>query len=403
MDPSSPVPTAAFRRVVVDHADPQWRREPYRLLFPLGTVLGWAGVLHWLLFATGAATTWRSTFHALTLVQGFMLCFALGFLYTFIPRRTGTSGPSALQLGASLVLPVVLTAAAWAEAWVLSQLAFLAQLGVLLTFVLARVMSPTRGSAVPEGMLWVPVAVAMGAVGSLLTMVPFTHDQGFLHGLGTGLLLQGMFTCLVLGVGGMLLPMFLHGKPPATAEGAERRRRIALHLGAAVVFTASFPLELWGWSALAHALRASVAMAVLIGPARLWNPPSSPGLHRWFIWGSGWLLPLGYTLVALRPDLRTAGLHVVFLGSFALMALAVSVHVVLAHGGHKRLLEGSTWQVATVGGLTLVALAARMLMVLAPLQFRLWLGGAALAFLVATFTWALFLVPLFRGQPAPHA
>ncbi|HEY4731596.1 MAG TPA: hypothetical protein VIH41_10735, partial [Myxococcales bacterium] len=27
------------------------RREPYRLLFPLGAVLAWAGVLPWLFFA----------------------------------------------------------------------------------------------------------------------------------------------------------------------------------------------------------------------------------------------------------------------------------------------------------------------------------------------------------------
>ncbi len=72
------------------------------------------------------------------------------------------------------------------------------------------------------------------------------------------------------------------------------------------------------------------------------------------------MLPLGYATVALQPNLRTAGLHVVFLGSFALMALAVSVHVVLAHGGHKELLEGHPWQVAAVGGLTLAALVARL-------------------------------------------
>ncbi|MFY0563239.1 NnrS family protein [Archangium lansingense] len=380
---------------------PEWRREPYRLLFPLGVVLGGTGMVHWLLYAVGVTMQWRSTFHALALVQGFLLCFALGFLFTFIPRRTGTVGPSAVQLGASLVLPVLLTASAWVEAWLWSQLFFLAQLGVLLGFVVPRVRQPAPGRSVPEGMVWVPVALVTGAVGSLLTTVAPVGVPG-LHGLGTGLLLQGLFTCLVLGVGGMLLPMFLHGQPPGVASGPERRWRLGLHLGAALLFVASFPLEAWGLPRMGHALRAAVAAAVLVGPVRLWRPPSQGGMHRWLIWGSAWLLPLGYLLVALRPELRVTGLHVVFVGCFALMTLAVSVHVVLAHGGHGPLLSRYPWQVVTMGVLLLAALVARLLMSLAPAHLWLWLGCAAGAFLLALLLWVLFLGPLARREPSPY-
>lgn len=381
---------------------PLWRREPYRLLFPLGVVLGQVGVLHWLLYAVGASTTWRSFFHAITLVQGFMLCFALGFLYTFIPRRTGTQGPSAAQLGVSLVLPVLVTASAWAEAWRMSQLCFLVQLAVLLSFVVPRILTPGPGRTVPEGMVWVPLAVAMGAGGSLLTVVP-VEDARWLHALGTSLLLQGLFAGLVLGVGGMLLPVFLHSQPPGASTGARRRAKQAAHAVAALLFVASFVLELRVSSALGHAVRAVIVAGVLVAPTRLWRPPSQPGLHRWLIWASGWLLPLGYTVVALRPEFRTAGLHVVFLGCFALMAMAVSVHVVLAHGGHTQRLHGAPWQVAAVGALVLLAMVSRVLMAYAPMHLRLWLGGAAAAFLGATLLWELFLVPLTRGEPAPHA
>jgi uncharacterized protein involved in response to NO len=377
-----------------------WRREPYRLLFPLGVVLGQAGVVHWLLYAMGATVRWRSTFHALALVQGFLLCFALGFLYTFIPRRTGTPGPSAVQLAVSLVLPVLLTVSAWGEAWLWSQLLFLAQLGVLLGFVVPRILRPSEGRTVPEGMVWVPVALVLGAVGSVVTALP-PVGVPWLHGLGTGLLLQGLFTCLVLGVGGMLLPMFLHGQPPRVASGRERQWRRGVQLGAALLFAASFPLEAWLSVRWGFALRAAVVGVVVVGGPRLWNPPSQGGMHRWLIWGSAWLLPLGYLLVALRPELRVAGLHVVFLGCFALMSLAVSVHVVLAHGGHGALLSGYPWQVVTMGALVLAALVARLLMSVAPAATWLWLGSAAGTFLVATGLWFVFLVPLARGEPTP--
>ncbi len=382
---------------------PMWRREPYRLFFPLGVVLGQVGVVHWLLYALGVASMWRSTSHALTLVQGFMLCFALGFLYTFIPRRTGTEGPSAAQLGVSLLLPVAITASAGWEAWWLAEVFFLAQLGVLLAFVVPRILAPGPGRTVPEGMVWVPLALGMGAAGAVLTAVPAGVGPRWLHLLGTGLLLQGMFAGLVLGVGGMLLPMFLHGEPPGTATGARRRVKQGLHVAAALCFVASFFVELLVSSRWGHGLRAMVAAVALVGPTRLWRPPSQAGLHRWFIWASAWLLPWGYTGVALRPELRTAGLHVVFLGCFGLMALAVSMHVVLAHGGHGRLLMGQPWQVGAVGALMLVALVARMLVPFAAEQFTLWLGIAAAAFLAATGLWAAFLVPLSRARPVPHA
>jgi uncharacterized protein involved in response to NO len=382
---------------------PVWRREPYRLLFPLGVLLGQAGVVHWLLYAVGASTAWRSTSHALTQVQGFMFCFALGFLYTFIPRRTGTPGPSAWQLGVSLLLPVALTVSAWCEAWWLSQGLFLAQLGVLLSFVVPRMLAPAPGRTVPEGMLWVPLALGLGAVGALLTAVPPGAGPRWLHGLGTGLLLQGMFTGLVLGVGGMLLPMLLHGTPPGAGTGARRRVRQGLHAAAALLFMASFLVEAVVSSRWGHGLRAAVAVAALVGPVRLWRPPSQEGVHRWLIWASAWLLPLGYTSVALRPELRTAGLHVVFVGCFALMALAVSMHVVLAHGGHARLLSRSPWQVAAVGALMVLAMVARLLVPFSAGAFTVALGLAAAAFLGATALWAVFLLPLSRGEPAPHA
>src|SRR5262245_15219108 len=106
---------------LAEAAGPRWRAEPYRLLFPLGALLAWAGVLHWLLLASSAIAEYRSTFHAITQIQGFMTCFAVGFLFTFIPRRTGGLPASAWQIAVAVVAPVATTAFAWFEWWVPSQ------------------------------------------------------------------------------------------------------------------------------------------------------------------------------------------------------------------------------------------------------------------------------------------
>src|SRR5919201_6597971 len=94
---------------------PTWRREPYLLLFPLGALLAWAGVLPWLLFSLRAtalyqpmfeAIGYRAAFHPVAQVEGFLTCFAVGFLFTFIPRRTGTGPPAAWQMIVALAAPL---------------------------------------------------------------------------------------------------------------------------------------------------------------------------------------------------------------------------------------------------------------------------------------------------------
>jgi len=119
-----------------------------------------------------------------------------------------------------------------------------------------------------------------------------------------------------------------------------------------------------------------------------------PGLHRWFIWTSVWLLPLGYVLAAFQPALRSAALHVVFIGSFALMALSVSLHVALSHGGRPERLGQWSWQTRTMGLLLLAAVVFRVLAGLDAEHLARWLGPSAGSFLLATVAWA--------SAPAPR-
>ena len=125
---------------------PGWRTDPYRVLFPLGVLLAWAGVLHWLLLATGVIGEYRSIFHAFAQIEGFMTCFAVGFLFTLIPRRTATAPPAAWQMAVGVAAPIAITAGAWYERWALSQLPWLLLMGVLIQFAVGRFRAPARFS-----------------------------------------------------------------------------------------------------------------------------------------------------------------------------------------------------------------------------------------------------------------
>jgi uncharacterized protein involved in response to NO len=225
----------------------------------------------------------------------------------------------------------------------------------------------------------------------------------WLHDLGRLFLLQGMFLGLVVGVGGMVLPLLTRGTAPPDASAARRDHlERAGHLLAAVLLAGSFWVENRMSQPWGLALRAALTLAVLLLSGGIHRLPSVPGWHRRLVWLSAWMIPAGYTLAALFPLQMKAGLHVVFIGGFALMALSVGLHVTLAHGGYTRLVSGRPWQVPGFGGLLVAATVLRALCDFDPARFFLWLGAASAAFLLATIVWGSLLVPRLLRAPRPH-
>jgi uncharacterized protein involved in response to NO len=375
---------------------PTWRRDPYLLLFPLGALLAWAGVLPWLLFALGAtrlyvpmldAIGYRAAFHPIAQVEGFLTCFAVGFLFTFIPRRTGTAPPAWWQMVVALAAPIAAVAFAWFEWWLAAQAAWLSLLAVLVGFAARRMLAGRR--PIPPSFVWVVFGLLMGTAGSVLAGVGMTlEDPAFwLHLVGRGLLLQGLFTGLVLGIGGLLLPAVTRGVD-VTAAHRPRPWAYALHAVLALVFAATFFLEHLVSVQLAYALRAAISLAVVIGSLEALQPPTLPGLHRRVARWSVWMLPAGYLWVTVAPEYRRAGLHLVFLGCFTVLVLAVSTQVALSHGNRPEPLRRAPWQLVVSCALVAAALVGRVLLEVDPPHFHLWLGASAAAFLTATVPWA---------------
>jgi uncharacterized protein involved in response to NO len=376
---------------------PRWRTDPYRAFFPLGVLLAWAGVLHWLLLATGVIGEYRSIFHAFAQIEGFMTCFAVGFLFTLIPRRTGTSPPAAWQMAVALIAPVAIVICAWYERWALSQIPWLVLMAVLIQFAVSRFRAPGAGLRVPNSFVWVVLGLLMGVAGSILAGVgaALGEEMFWIHDAGRSLVLQGMFTGLVLGIGGMLLPVITRGVPPLEGATPSPGKKLS-HLAAGLAFVATFFVEARAMRA-AYALRALLVLATLLASAGIWRRPTVPGLHRRLVWAAAWLLPLCYACVAVFPQYPKAGLHVVFIGSFALLALSISTHVVLSHGGASRPLETRPWPVALMGALLLVAVLLRALVNVDAAHPYRWLGSAAALFLAATVVWAAFLIASLRS------
>ena len=384
---------------------PVWRREPYRVLFPLGVLLTWAGVGRWLAMALGLDVR-DGVFHSIAQIQGFMMCFVTGFLFTAIPRRTQTAPPATWEMALAVLAPLTVCAAAWAKMIALSQAAWGALLLTLVAFAGRRFLSREAGRRPPGPFLvWVPAGFGMGVAGAALTGAYARAGQELwhLHELGIGLLLQGMLIALVIGVGSMVLPLLTRGDAPPDAEPTTRDRLRRLgHAAGAAALLLSFWIEHAASRPAGYGLRALVVTVMLVAAARLHRLPSKPGWHRWLVWGSAWAIPLGYALAALAPPAtRQAWLHVVFIGGFATMALAVGLHVTLAHGGYQQDVNGRLWRVPALGAALGVAVVARALMILDAGRYMTWLGVASAAFLAATAVWLTLVVPRLRDAPPP--
>jgi uncharacterized protein involved in response to NO len=391
------VPSAPHR------AAPAWRREPYRLLFPLGAALAVVAVLPFPLHGLGGGAL--GLFHSVAQILGFLTCFVLGFLFTFIPRRTHTAGPEAWEMAVAMVVPPAAVVFAWGNATEMPYVLWLGLIVVAILFTVTRLRAASARGALPAVLAWIPLSLAAGALGAILTAAgPFLAGGGAPRSwaIGRGLLVQGLVAGLVLGVGGVLVPQLTRGEAqPHGREGAGGRGAL-VHALAAVAFFASFPLEVLVDVRAGIALRAAVATAVLVAVARLHRPPTVPGLHRWLVWLGAWLVPVGFWIAAIFPRHRAAALHVVFVGGFAQIALAVATHVALSHGGQPERLAASPRALHLMALLLGAAFVARIAAGLDLAHVARWLSLAGVAFAGAVLSWAVVVVPaLLRGGGRP--
>jgi uncharacterized protein involved in response to NO len=379
-----------------DARGPLWRAEPFRVFFPLGVALAWVGVSHWLLYDTGLRSTYSCELHGFVQMQAFMMSFAVGFLFTALPRRTRSDPPSSLEMLLVIGALLTITAGALAERWWLAQAGYGVVFLVLLQFAVRRFLGRAAGRRPPAAFVLVPIAVGQGLVGATCIAAASLHAAGaWANPFGKLLVEQGVFLCLVVGIGSLILPLMSGAAPPADlgSSPTETRRAVAYAAAGAMIF-ASFVLEQRGWPRGGPLLRAVVVSAALAVGAGAWRQPGKPGLHRRLVWLSVWLMPTGLLLSALWPDYRVPALHVLFIGGFSLMAFGVATHVSFGHLGLDRLSAGRPPAVVALAVGFLLALMARLAADASSSYFD-HLAWAAGCWLLGSGIWLAFLVPYF--------
>jgi uncharacterized protein involved in response to NO len=364
-----------------------------------------AGVSIWPAYFFGLTPGFSGRAHAFVQANGFLYAFVAGFLLTAIPRFTGTDGPRWTVQYALAALLIAATVAFEAQAFAVGHLLFLAAHATVI--VLAARRYRRRRSPPPDTFVFVGAGLVTGLVGGALNAAVALQavDPGW-DLLGRRMLTEGMVLLLVLGVGGFLGPRLLgFGPMPVVQIGAftPRRPRIVLYVGAALVLVATLAGEYgFGLASLAYA-RAAVATAVLLTTMTPWRRPASPTTVAWCVWTGVWFVIFGVCAVAVAPRYRPDLLHVVFMGGFTLLVLAVATRVTLSHGGHSLELERRSWPLRFGLATGVFALVTRLGAALAPNAFFEHLALAAAVWMAGIVFWGAHLVRLIRGRSARGA
>lgn len=384
--------------------------DPYRLLFPLGILFAVAGAVPWLLYAF-ARLPWPGPLHAALMIEGFELCFVLGFLLTAIPAFTHGARCSAIELAGAVTGPLAFggCAALGFEAAALT--AFLLTLAWLAVAVARRVVRATQPP--PEEFQFVGLGLLLGLAGGVMQLgAALGRWAEPAPRLGLHLVSLGMVLALVLGVGSLLVPVFAGIRDPLVIPGVagahDRHGRRPLYAALAAVLALSFVVEGAGHARLGDTLRAVVATIFVTLVWKLTRLPGRRAHGAWAMWGSGWLVVLGLSLAAAFPPQAVGFRHLVFIGGYGLLTLAIGTRVIVGHGRHPVSDEGrvlSGLVVTAVAG----ALAARVAADWLPpaAQPHAFATSAGL-WIIAWLAWGFGVLPRIAGAaraavPGPPA
>ena len=382
--------------------------DPYRIFFPLGILMGIAGVSIWPLYYWGAIGGYNGRSHAFVQTDCFLYAFIVGFLWTALPRFAGTSIPSRASQYFVACLLVAAVVAFEFQYFRVGHVIFVAVHAMVIAVAARRFIR--RQHPPPETFVLVGFGLLSGMVGAILAagvaweLVPLGLDV-----LGRRLLTEGMVLLLVLGIGGFLGPRLLGFAQLPNFQNLEKlsgntkpsfammKHRQTIYAIAAMLLLLSIVVE-YGWSLPAVAwLRAGIGTSLILLNIQPWRKPATRTTLSWCVWIAHWLLITALWMVVIVPKYRIDFLHIMFMGAFTLLILAVGTRVVLSHGGHGLGEESRSWPLR-IGIITvIIAMFARIAAPFVPLSYFSHLAWAGVLWIGGIGIWGVSLFRRIRG------
>jgi uncharacterized protein involved in response to NO len=374
-------------------------KDPFRFFFPLGWLAGVLGVGLWLPLTWGEPSFYPVQTHRLTMIGGFLLAFVTGFLTTALPQFTSTAS---LRLREFFLL---VTSQLGAIGFALGGIASAHYLFVFLTLIILSEFAARRffkrNENPPFTFIFIGAGLLLWGMASIaLVLDQFQRIPAMIVEPARSIYFHGALLCLVIGVGGRLIPGILEWRKTVAEqrsryENAESYpKAIPASLWVALlVFMGSYLFEGQIQSQFLWLLRACVTLYVALRYWKLYRLPSERTGFTWGIWIACWCFVVGMLMPVLWPTGGIHGVHMVFIGGFSLLTILIATRVTLAHGTGDKELESSSLIVKALIFFFILSMFTRVTAIVWPAAYRSHLGYAALLWIAGIVLWAYRFIP----------
>ncbi len=377
--------------------------EPFRLLFPMGVLLGIVGASLWPLYVWGWMTAYPGTIHARVMIEGFLTAFVIGFLGTALPRLLEVPKVRLAEaLGYSMVL-VGIVALHTSGHTLLGDQLFVAGLGVFLASLILRAMI-FRQDVPPPAFVLVALGMASALAGATLQIVAQALPEAlppWLLSFSRLLLHQGYLLFPIMGIGAFLLPRFFglpnrQAFPESLALPPGWKNRAAFALLCGGIILTGFAAEALGSPRWGNALRAAAITLYFLREVPFHKAGFGGGSLALGLRIALVLIPTAHALMAIWPDRTFSLLHVLFIGGFSLITFIVASRVILGHSGQADKFRATLWPILAMAFLISLAMLTRVSADWMPATRLPHYAYAALAWIAGALIWATTILPGIR-------
>lgn len=382
------------------HALNQKQIEPYKIFFPISILGGMTGVGVWVLrwISEQNSLSFFSNIYPLKLHISLMTVFFLlpvmkGFVFTAIPRFTGTpfltsrekSLLAAFQLG---LIFVVLFYNDSILFYTVQSLDFV----FLFLFILHRFkISKVKLSSY---LYFLVGGFFLGFLGSISELISNYLNLYYLFIFGKDMIFYGMIPCIIFGTGTRIIPMIVNSEDPTRRmkwmTQAENQRWTKHTL---ILYIISFFLEIiliqFNAEYFTKGLRFIICFYWIVNFFHIFELSAFKNKLPRLILVSTYLFTIG--LIGHSFGLRYSPhlAHIYLIGGLSLLILGIMTRVTLSHGGGDMSLEKNSNVFYWITGILLFSGFTRAFVYLTPESTASHLAYAAILFIIGLFFWLI--------------
>ncbi len=377
--------------------------EPYRLLFPVGTLIGLLGVLLWPLHFYQLFDLYPGSIHARIMIQNFLGCFVIGFLGTAFPRLLDVSRvhlPEALLYAGLLISSTVFHLF---QQTLIGDAIFLSTFLLFLGNLIARFTK--RQDTPPPGFVLVGLGMLCAIFGTvgliLITVLPIELIPTWFLTFPRLLLYQGFLLLPIMGLGAFLLPRFFglpnkHNFPTSLTPPPGWLKRAVFAFFCACFIIAGFLFESFAYASIGNGLKAFGVALYLFREIPVHRTGFGDGALALGLKIALFSIPLGFTLIAFMPAHLTSFLHVVYITGFSLLTFTVASRVLLGHSGQASKFKAWLPSILCLIAFQIIAMVTRVSADWLPALTQSHYSYAAMGWVVSVLIWTITLLPAIR-------